>query len=245
VLGRKEKHIVTPELVHELLGAPRYIRDEEILHDQVGVVTGLAWTQVGGEVLTVEAIAMRGKGGLTLTGQLGDVMKESATAALSYARAHSSELDIPEDFFEKNELHIHLPAGGIPKDGPSAGITLATALISLVTQTPVRGDLAMTGEVTLGGRVLPVGGIKEKALAALRQGIHDVIIPFANIKDLADIPADFKKAINFIPVKHLDEVLQVALLDKNNRSKKQVPHGGRSTAGGRPKKSGSVASSVA
>lgn len=244
VRGKTDKVTVTPEVVSQLLGAPRFLRDDERNEDQVGVVTGLAWTSAGGEVLTVEAISMRGKGGLILTGQLGDVMKESATAALSYARAHAEALNIPEDWFEKNEIHIHLPAGAIPKDGPSAGITLATALISLITQAPTRGDLAMTGEVTLGGKVLPVGGIKEKSLAALRQGITDVIIPFANIKDLADIPEDFKKAINFIPVKHLDEVLQVALLNKNLRTKRVVAGGGRGGVRG-GKKAGNVASSVA
>jgi ATP-dependent Lon protease len=154
---------------------------------------------------------MKGKGGMTLTGQLGDVMKESASAALSFAKSHAVELGIDENYFFENDLHVHIPAGAIPKDGPSAGITLATSIISLVTGIPVRKDVAMTGEVTLLGKVLPIGGLKEKSLAAMRQGVKDVIIPFKNIKDLEDIPEEFRKKLNFIPVKSLSEVLAVAL----------------------------------
>ncbi|UYL10586.1 endopeptidase La [Bdellovibrio sp. SKB1291214] len=205
---------VNATTVPELLGPPRFQRDDKIADSQVGVVQGLAWTQAGGEVLTVEALKMKGKGHLSLTGQLGDVMKESAHAAMSYARAHMEELNIPEDFFEKYDIHIHLPAGAIPKDGPSAGITLTTALVSLMTGTPVRHDLAMTGEVTLQGRVLPVGGIREKCLAALNLGITNIIIPMACKKDLADIPKVFKDKINFIFAENLDEVFAVAF-DKN------------------------------
>ena len=205
---------VNATTVPELLGPPRFQRDDKIADSQVGVVQGLAWTQAGGEVLTVEALKMKGKGHLALTGQLGDVMKESAHAAMSYARAHMEELNIPEDFFEKYDIHIHLPAGAIPKDGPSAGITLTTALVSLMTGTPVRHDLAMTGEVTLQGRVLPVGGIREKCLAALNLGITNIIIPMACKKDLADIPKVFKDKINFIFAENLDEVFAVAF-DKN------------------------------
>ncbi|WP_347355725.1 endopeptidase La [Bdellovibrio sp.] len=205
---------VNATTVPELLGPPRFQRDDKIADSQVGVVQGLAWTQAGGEVLTVEALKMKGKGHLSLTGQLGDVMKESAHAAMSYARAHMEELGIPEDFFEKYDIHIHLPAGAIPKDGPSAGITLTTALVSLMTGTPVRHDIAMTGEVTLQGRVLPVGGIREKCLAALNLGITNIIIPMACQKDLADIPKVFKDKINFILAENLDEVFAVAF-DKN------------------------------
>ncbi|WP_413583009.1 endopeptidase La [Bdellovibrio sp. HCB288] len=205
---------VNATTVPELLGPPRFQRDDKIADSQVGVVQGLAWTQAGGEVLTVEALKMKGKGHLALTGQLGDVMKESAHAAMSYARAHMEELNIPEDFFDKYDIHIHLPAGAIPKDGPSAGITLTTALVSLMTGTPVRHDIAMTGEVTLQGRVLPVGGIREKCLAALNLGITNIVIPMACKKDLADIPKVFKDKINFIFAENLDEVFAVAF-DKN------------------------------
>ncbi|WP_413292142.1 endopeptidase La [Bdellovibrio sp. HCB185ZH] len=210
VMGEKNFVEVNATTVPEILGPPRYQRDDKIADSQVGVVQGLAWTQAGGEVLTVEALKMKGKGHLSLTGQLGDVMKESAHAAMSYARAHMEELNIPEDFFEKYDIHIHLPAGAIPKDGPSAGITLTTALVSLMTGTPVRHDLAMTGEVTLQGRVLPVGGIREKCLAALNLGITNIIIPMACKKDLADIPKVFRDNINFIFAENLDEVFAVA-----------------------------------
>lgn len=217
VMGEATFKEITPDTVPELLGPPRFQRDDKFADSQVGVVQGLAWTQAGGEVLTIEALKMKGKGHLSLTGQLGDVMKESAHAAMSYARAHQEELGIPEDFFEKYDIHIHLPAGAIPKDGPSAGITLTTALVSLMTGTPVRHDIAMTGEVTLQGRVLPVGGIREKCLAALNLGITNIIIPLACQKDLADIPKIFKDKINFILAENLDEVFAVAF-DKNAKS---------------------------
>jgi ATP-dependent Lon protease len=209
--GNDEKWIITSKTVEKLLGPPKYLREDELDKNEVGVATGLAWTQVGGEILYIEASKSKGKGGLTLTGQLGDVMKESASAALSYLRAHASELGIDEAVFSENDIHIHLPAGAIPKDGPSAGITLATALVSLLTDNPIRKDVAMTGEVTLLGKVLPIGGLKEKSLAAMRQGVKDVIIPFRNLKDLEEIPEEFRKKLNFIPVKTLAEVLAVAL----------------------------------
>lgn len=224
---------VTPESVPELLGPPRFLREEKMHDSQVGVVTGLAWTQAGGEVLYVEALKYKGKGGLHLTGQLGDVMKESAYAAMAYARAHTEELGIPADFFENWDIHVHLPAGAIPKDGPSAGVTMTTALVSLMTDTPVRHDIAMTGEVTLQGRVLPVGGIREKCLAALSQGIKDIIIPFANQKDLSDIPKEFKEKMNFILAENLDEVFAVAF-DKNARGsgkKTPTPKAGKKAKG--------------
>lgn len=211
---------VTATTVPEILGPPKFLRDEKLNDSQVGIVQGLAWTQAGGEVLYVEALKMKGKGGLTLTGQLGDVMKESAHAAMSYAKAHMEELGIADDFFDKYDIHVHLPAGAIPKDGPSAGIALTSALVSLMTETPVRHDVAMTGEVTLQGRVLPVGGVREKCLAALNQGISTVVIPMANQKDLADIPKVFKDKMNFILVENLDEVFAV-VFDRNAKPAKK------------------------
>jgi ATP-dependent Lon protease len=172
---------------------------------------------------------------------MGDVMKESATAAMSYARAHAKELGIDEDWADTHIVHVHMPAGAIPKDGPSAGITIATALISLMTDTPVRADIAMTGEVTLAGRVLPIGGVKEKALAALMHGVPNVIVPFQNQKDVAEIPEEFKKNLNFIYVEHLDEVLQMALEEKLGKSRRATaPQGG-----GKKSKDRAVASSSA
>ena len=223
---------INAEKVADLLGAPKFIRDEKLKENQVGVVTGLAWTQAGGEILYIEALKMKGTGKMNLTGKLGDVMKESASAALSYARAHSEELGIEDHWLDVNDIHIHIPAGAIPKDGPSAGVTMATALTSLMTGTPVRKDIAMTGEVTLTGRVLPVGGIREKCLAALNHGITTVILPFANQKDLSDIPDEFKNKMKFIFVENLDEVFALAL-DKSwsKRTKTITTSGseGRST----------------
>jgi ATP-dependent Lon protease len=212
---------VTPQAVSELLGPARFTREDKMLESNVGVVQGLAWTQAGGEVLLIEALKMKGKGHLMLTGQLGDVMKESAHAAMSYARAHMDELGIDPEMFEKFDVHVHLPAGAIPKDGPSAGITLTTALVSLLTGTPVRNDIAMTGEVTLQGRVLPVGGIREKCLAALNLGITNVIVPLACAKDLEDIPVQFKEKMSFILVENLDEVFAVAF-EKSERFLKRL-----------------------
>ena len=182
--------------------------------DRIGVVTGLAWTPVGGEILYIEALKMKGKSKITLTGQLGDIMKESAQAALAYTRANSRALGIPDKWFHEHEIHVHLPAGAIAKDGPSAGIAIATAIISLITESPVKSDIAMTGEMTLTGRVLAIGGLKDKALAALRHGSKSVIIPFQNMKDLIDIPKEFRQKMTFIPVKHIDEVLAIALEKK-------------------------------
>ena len=218
VMGETGQFEINGKSVAELLGPPRFLRDEKMLESNVGVVQGLAWTQAGGEVLLIECLKMKGKGSMMLTGQLGDVMKESAHAAMSYARAHQEELGIEPDMFEKFDVHVHLPAGAIPKDGPSAGITLTTALVSLLTSTPVRNDIAMTGEVTLQGRVLPVGGIREKCLAALNLGITNLIIPLANAKDLEDIPQVFKEKMNFILAENLDEVFAVAF-DRNHADK--------------------------
>lgn len=207
--------------VPELLGPPRFTREDKMLESNVGVVQGLAWTQAGGEVLLIEALKMKGTGRLILTGQLGDVMKESAQAAMSYARAHMDELGIDPEMFEKFDVHVHLPAGAIPKDGPSAGITLTTALVSLLTGTAIRNDIAMTGEVTLQGRVLPVGGIREKCLAALNLGITNVIIPLSCAKDLEDIPQQFKDKMNFILAENLDEVFAVAF-EKSEKFMKKL-----------------------
>ncbi len=224
VLGSKRKFVIDCEQIVRFLGAPKFLQEDQLQEDTVGVATGLAWTQSGGEVLYVEALNMKGKGGVTLTGQMGDVMKESATAAMSYARAHCKELGIDEKWFETNHVHIHIPAGGIPKDGPSAGITMTTAIVSIMTNNPVRKDVAMTGEVTLTGRVLPIGGIKEKTLAALSHGITRVICPIANKKDVNEIEEVIKKKVDFIFVEHLDEVLQIALKSKMKVKKKMVLH---------------------
>jgi len=212
--GKKEKTIIHTRNIHQFLGAPPFLPDEEQKRNEVGVATGLAWTETGGEILHVEASMTPGKGGLILTGHLGEVMKESAQAALTYARSKGKSYRIKPDTFNHKEIHIHVPAGAIPKDGPSAGITMAVALISALAGTAVRKDVAMTGEITLRGRVLPVGGLKEKALAALRNNIKKVVIPYLNKKDLADLPSYMLKKIDFLPVKHMDEVLQIALAKK-------------------------------
>jgi ATP-dependent Lon protease len=209
--GVSEKVVVTPDNVSEFLGPPKFVEDFAERQPRVGVANGLAWTPFGGSVLVVETTKMPGKGNLILTGHLGEIMKESAQAALSYVRSRSEQLGIPEDFFAKHDIHIHVPAGAIPKDGPSAGITMATALASLATGRPVRPDLAMTGEITLTGRVLPVGGIKEKVLAAKEAGIHEIILPTQNRKDLTEIPEHIRNALTFHFVENMDEVLELAL----------------------------------
>ncbi|MCS7263629.1 MAG: endopeptidase La, partial [Armatimonadetes bacterium] len=210
--GNLEKVIVTPENVSEFLGPPKFPEEIAERQPQVGVAKGLAWTPFGGSVLFVETTKMPGKGALIITGYLGEIMKESAQAALSYVRSRSEQLSIPEDFFSKHDIHIHVPAGAIPKDGPSAGITMATALASLATGRPVRHDIAMTGEITLTGRVLPVGGIKEKVLAAKEAGINEVILPAQNEKDLVEIPEHIRNTLQFHFVENMDEVLEIALL---------------------------------
>jgi ATP-dependent Lon protease len=210
--GHHGKTHIFSSTVEELLGPPMYSHEDSNEYDEVGVATGLAWTAAGGEILHIEATKMKGRG-ITLTGQLGEVMKESAHAALGFIRSHAKELGIDEKFFEENEIHIHLPAGAIPKDGPSAGITLATVITSLLTNSYISKDIAMTGEITLTGKVLPVGGIKEKALAAMRAGIDTIIIPWKNQKDLLEIPLQYRKKITFIPVKNIQEVLSIALVD--------------------------------
>jgi len=210
--GEKGPFSVTNANIEKYLGVPKFYPEMDQEQSQVGLATGLAWTQVGGEVLYVEASLIRGKGELIVTGQIGEVMQESARAALSYARAYLDTIGIKPDTFENLDVHIHVPAGAIPKDGPSAGIAMATALISAVTRRPVDKDVAMTGEITLRGRVLPIGGLKEKALGALRAGIKTVILPAKNNKELVEIPAAIKRKMKFVTVRNMDEVLAKALL---------------------------------
>lgn len=214
VQNHQETVKITAQNLHTFLGAPRFHYTMAERENQVGVATGLAWTEVGGDVLPTEVSVMRGKGKLTLTGQLGDVMKESAQAGFSYIRSRAAELGIDDDFYEKYDIHIHLPEGAIPKDGPSAGITMATAVTSAITGKPVDSSLAMTGEITLRGRVLPVGGIKEKVLAAHRAGIKKIILPKENKRDLDEIPVNVKRSLEFILVEHMDEVLRHALVQQ-------------------------------
>jgi ATP-dependent Lon protease len=212
--GKTELTRITRANVHSFLGAPKFLPEAEQEHHEIGVATGLAWTSAGGEILYVEASLSKGRGNLTLTGQLGEVMKESAQAAVSYARAHAKKLDIEEDFYQKLDIHIHVPAGAIPKDGPSAGITMATALISALTKRAVSRDVAMTGEITLRGRVLPIGGLKEKSLAAFRAGIKTIIIPERNEKDLDEIPKVLRRKLQWVLAETMSDVLKSALLDK-------------------------------
>ena len=210
--GRTKPVTMTPELVRELLGVPKFRSDEALSRDEVGAATGLAWTAVGGDVLIVEARALKGKGRLQLTGQLGDVMKESAQAALTLLRSRAKELGLEANFFETHDVHVHVPEGAIPKDGPSAGVTMLTAMVSAFTSTPVRRDVAMTGEITLRGEVLPIGGVKEKTLAARRAGIATVLLPAQNERDLAEIPEDLRRDLKFVFVERADQVLEAALL---------------------------------
>jgi ATP-dependent Lon protease len=211
--GKAKVFDVTGNTISRYLGSPKYLPEEEMKQNEVGVSTGLAWTEAGGEVIFVEAMLMKGKGTLTMTGQLGDVMKESAQAALSYVRSKGKELGIDADAFSQNDLHIHVPAGAIPKDGPSAGITMATAIASAFTGRAVRRDVAMTGEITLRGRVLPIGGLKEKALAAKRMGIKMIVVPKRNKKDVDDLPKYVKEGMNFVIVDTVDAVLKTTLVE--------------------------------
>ena len=213
VNGEAKSAKVTAKNLHKYLGKVIYLEDDVSLEAAAGICTGLAWTRVGGELLKVEVVACKGKGHLALTGQLGDVMKESAKAGYTYIRSRADELGLDKDFYETTDIHIHLPEGAIPKDGPSAGITMATAMISALTGRKVKKNLAMTGEITLSGRVLPVGGIKEKFLAAHRYGVKTIIMPAKNEQDLEELPANVRAKMHFIPVKHMDEVLKIALED--------------------------------
>lgn len=212
--GKLDKVKVTGTSIPKFLGPPKFLREEEREHDEVGIVTGLAWTQFGGDVLNIEVTMMKkAGGGLILTGSLGDVMKESAHAALSYIRSRASTFGIEDKVFSRYEIHVHVPQGAIPKDGPSAGVTLATALLSLLTGNPVRKDVAMTGEITLRGKVLPIGGVKEKTLAALRHGVKEMVIPFRNHKDLDDVPEEIRKQCKFELAKDAIDVFKVALVN--------------------------------
>ena len=213
VNGEAKSAKVTAKNLHKYLGKVIYLEDDVSLEAAAGICTGLAWTRGGGELLKVEVVACKGKGHLALTGQLGDVMKESAQAGYTYIRSRADELGLAKDFYETTDIHIHLPEGAIPKDGPSAGITMATAMISALTGRKVKKNLAMTGEITLSGRVLPVGGIKEKFLAAHRYGVKTIIMPAKNEQDLEELPANVRAKMHFIPVKHMDEVLKIALED--------------------------------
>jgi ATP-dependent Lon protease len=209
--GRKTPMLVNSKNLEKYLGVQQYDFGRAEEQNEVGLVTGLAWTQVGGDLMQIEAALAPGKGAMLLTGQLGDVMKESASAALSVVRGRAERLGIDIDFLTKHDLHVHVPEGAVPKDGPSAGIAMVTALVSLLTRNPIKADVAMTGEITLRGRVLPIGGLREKLLAALRGGIKTVIIPDENKKDLVDMPKSVTKGLRIVPVKWIDEVLDVAL----------------------------------
>ncbi len=212
VAGDRKRVVVTEKSLEELLGKKKYRYGQAELEDQVGVATGLAYTTVGGDTLQIEVSLTPGKGKLILTGKLGDVMKESAQAAFSYVRSKAEELNLPDDFYEKSDVHIHVPEGAVPKDGPSAGITIATALVSALTGRPIRKEIGMTGEITLRGRVLPIGGVKEKSMSAHRAGLTTIILPKDNEKDIDEIPDSVKGDLTFLPVTHMDEVLEKALM---------------------------------
>jgi ATP-dependent Lon protease len=233
--GAKGTIKLTPQNVNKYLGAPKVLPDEILKKDEVGIATGLAWTATGGDVMFIEATAMRGKGRLTLTGQLGEVMKESAQAAMSYARAHAAQFGIADDYFAEKDVHVHVPEGAIPKDGPSAGITMATAMISVFTGRKVRRSLAMTGELTLRGDVLPIGGLKEKILAAKRTGITTVLIPHLNKKELDDIAPTIRRGIEVHMVEHVDEVLDLALLPAEPAKEAPKSSKGPKTFPGKPR----------
>src|SRR4029078_12011793 len=220
--GKPRGPVIGVDEVPTFLGPPRYLDDELHTAAEIGTVNGLAWTPYGGEVLHIEAQTMAGKGSLILTGQLGDVMKESAQTALSFARAHALSLGLEGEFYAGREIHIHVPSGAVPKDGPSAGVTMACALVSLISGVPVRHDVAMTGELTLRGKVLPIGGLKEKLLAAARAGITAAIIPATNAPELAEIPPHVTAKLPVKPVRTMDEVLDIALAGSLAAMKKVV-----------------------
>jgi ATP-dependent Lon protease len=243
--GEKGPFTVTHRNLSKFLGVPKYLPDTEGERDEVGVATGLAWTPTGGDILFVEVSIVKGKGAVTITGSLGDVMKESAQAAITYTRSRAARLGLPKDFHARHDMHIHVPAGAIPKDGPSAGITIATALVSSLTGIPVRRDVAMTGEITLRGRVLPIGGLKEKALAALRAGITEIIVPGQNRKDLEEIPRNEARRFTFTLVDNMDEVVSKALKKNPFRGEAEgqmtpAAGGRREAARGTRKKQGRI-----
>jgi ATP-dependent Lon protease len=216
IVGEERKRItITSKTLEDFLGKPRFRYGQIEEEDQVGVATGLAYTTVGGDTLSIEVSVAPGKGKLILTGKLGDVMKESAQAAFSYIRSRADELGVDPSFHEKLDIHVHVPEGAVPKDGPSAGITMATALISALTDNPVRKEVGMTGEITLRGRVLPIGGLKEKTLSAHRAGLTKVLIPRDNEKDIEEIPESVREHLEIVPVSHLDEVLKHALVGES------------------------------
>ena len=219
ILEEKKASIrITERNLEKYLGKEKFRYDMINVTDEVGIVRGLAWTAVGGDTLQIEVNIMPGKGEVLLTGQLGDVMKESARTGISYIRSVSRKHQIAEDFFEKHDIHIHIPEGAVPKDGPSAGITMATAMISAITERKVRADVAMTGEITLRGRVLPIGGLKEKLLAAKSAGVKTVLVPEKNMRDVEEITVEITKGLEIIPVSHMDEVLRIALVNEEKKN---------------------------
>ena len=218
ILEQKKSNVrITERNLEKYLGKEKFMYDMINVTDEVGIVRGLAWTAVGGDTLQIEVNIMPGKGEVLLTGQLGDVMKESARTGISYIRSVSKKHDIAENFFEKHDIHIHIPEGAVPKDGPSAGITMATAMISAITEKKVRADVAMTGEITLRGRVLPIGGLKEKLLAAKSAGVKTVLVPEKNMRDVEEITLEITKGLEIIPVSYMDEVLRVALVKEEEK----------------------------
>jgi ATP-dependent Lon protease len=235
-LGKNPAGEITIPDVRRFLGVARYAVGRTEERDAIGLVNGLAWTEAGGDLLTVEVSILPGKGNLTVTGKLGEVMQESARAALSYVRSRAELLGLERDFYQSVDIHVHVPEGAIPKDGPSAGITMATAMVSALTRTPAHRDLAMTGEITLRGRVLPIGGLKEKVLAAKRGGVTTVLIPRENDKDLADLSREVRDGVTILTVAHMDEVLAQALAGPVTVSEPLVP-----PLSVRPEKDGSVA----
>ena len=220
--GKKTQIKITPASLEKFLGIPKYQRADKQGPLDIGSAIGLAWTELGGEILSIEVTVLSGTGKLVPTGQLGDVMKESAQAAMTYVRSRASEFGLQKSFYQKNDFHIHIPEGAVPKDGPSAGITMAVALVSALTKTELRHDLAMTGELTLTGKVLPIGGLKEKALAAHRHGIHNIIIPLENEKDIPDIPENIRNNIQFFPVGTMDDVIKNSFGKKKKAKKKPL-----------------------
>ncbi len=229
VEGKKQAARVTPKVARELLGHPIFLENEEIDNRTSipGVVPGLAWTPFGGDILFIESTKMPGSKGFQITGSVGNVMQESARAALSYVRSHTVDLGLPKDFFDKSDIHLHIPAGAQPKDGPSAGVTMATSLVSLISGRPVKKGVSMTGEITLRGQVMPVGGIKEKMLAAHRAGLKTIILPKRNALDLEDVPEEIRKSLSFVFAETVDDVLKEALdephssQEKNNQREKE------------------------
>lgn len=216
ILTTEKKSVtITERTLSKYLGKEKYSYQMANAEDEIGIVRGLAWTSVGGDTLQIEVNVMPGKGEIMLTGQLGDVMKESARTGISYIRSVSRKYQIAEDFFEKHDIHVHIPEGAVPKDGPSAGITMATAMLSAITEKKVRADLAMTGEVTLRGRVLPIGGLKEKLLAAKNAGIKTVLVPEKNMADVEELSSEITRGLEILPVEHMEEVLKAAFVSEN------------------------------